>query len=89
MKIVLNIDFCIFISMNTLVLNIPDKMDLDAKETSRFLAAKLYEAGRLTLGQSAELAGLSKVAFAEILSDYNVSLINYPASEIKRDASRI
>lgn len=75
--------------MNTLVLNIPDKMNLDAKETSRFLAAKLYEAGRLTLGQAAEIAGLYKVAFAEILSDYDVSLINYTASEIQRDASRI
>jgi predicted HTH domain antitoxin len=75
--------------MNTLVLNIPDRIDLDAKETSRFLAAKLYEAGKLTLGQAAELAGFSKVAFAEILSDYNVSLINHPASEIPCDASRI
>ena len=75
--------------MRTLVLNIPDKSDLDSKETSRFLAAKLYEAGKLTLGEAAELAGLSKVAFAEILCDYNVSLINYPASEIQRDASRI
>jgi len=75
--------------MRTLVLNIPDKSDLDPKETSRFLAAKLYEAGKLTLGEAAELAGLSKVAFAEILCDYNVSLINYPASEIQRDASRI
>ena len=75
--------------MNTLVLNIPDKTNLDPKETGRFLAAKLYEAGRLSLGQAAELAGLSKTAFAEILCDYNVSLINHPASEIKRDASRI
>jgi predicted nucleic acid-binding protein len=31
------------------------------------LAAKLYEAGKLTLGQAAEMAGLTKVAFAEIL----------------------
>ena len=75
--------------MNTLVLNVPDKTNLDPKETSRFLAAKLYEAGRLSLGQAAELAGLSKTAFAEILSDYNVSLINYPVSEIQRDAARI
>lgn len=75
--------------MNTIVLNVPDKTDLDPKETSRFLAAKLYEAGRLSLGQAAELAGLSKIAFAEILCDYNVSLINYSVSEIQRDASRI
>ncbi len=75
--------------MNTIVLNVPDKMDLDAKETSRFLAAKLYEAGRLSLGQAAEVAGLSKTAFAEILGDYNVSLINYSVSEIQRDAAKI
>ena len=75
--------------MNTLTLNLPDKANLDIKETSRFLAAKLYEAGRLSQGQAAELAGLSKTAFAEILSDYNVSLINYPVSEIQRDAARI
>jgi predicted HTH domain antitoxin len=75
--------------MNTIVLNLPDKTDLDPKETSRFLAAKLYEAGRLSLGQAAEIAGLSKTAFAEILGDYNVSLINYSVSEIQRDASRI
>jgi hypothetical protein len=34
--------------MNTLTLNLPDKANLDIKETSRFLAAKLYEAGRLS-----------------------------------------
>jgi predicted HTH domain antitoxin len=75
--------------MNTIVLNVPDEMDFDAKETSRFLAAKLYEAGRLSLGQAAEVAGLSKTAFAEILGDYNVSLINYSVSEIQRDAAKI
>ena len=75
--------------MNTIVLNVPDKTDLDPKETGRFLAAKLYEAGRLSLGQAAEVAGLSKTAFAEILCDYNVSLINYSVSEIQRAAARI
>ncbi|MGN6533651.1 MAG: UPF0175 family protein [Ginsengibacter sp.] len=47
--------------MNTIVLNVPDKIDLDAKETSRFLAAKLYEAGRLSLGQAAELPDFQKL----------------------------
>jgi predicted HTH domain antitoxin len=53
------------------------------------LAAKLYEAGKLTLGQAAEMAGLTKVAFAEILGDFEVSLINYPVTEMKRDAEKI
>jgi predicted HTH domain antitoxin len=75
--------------MKTMTLHIPDSVELDEKQTTRFLAAKLYESGKLTLGQAADLAGLSKVAFAEILSDYDVSLFNYPASEISKDAAII
>ncbi len=74
--------------MKHLTLNIPESLDLNERETKRFLAAKMYEAGKLSLGQAAELAGLSKVAFSEILSDFNVSLINYPPSDIIRDAAQ-
>jgi len=75
--------------MKTITFYLPDKLELDPKETLKFLAAKLYETGRLSLGQAAELAGLSKPTFAEILGDYNVSLINYPESEIIEDAAAI
>ncbi len=74
--------------MKHLTLNIPDSLNLNERETKRFLAAKMYESGRLSLGQAAELAGLSKVAFSEILADFNVSLINYPPSDIIRDAAQ-
>jgi len=74
--------------MKHLTLNIPENIELDERETKRFLAAKLYEKGTLSLGQAADMAGLSKVAFAEILSDYDVSLINHSPSEIARDASQ-
>ena len=74
--------------MKHLTLNIPDHLDLDEKETKRFLAAKMYEIGKLSLGQASELAGLSKVAFSEILADYGVSLINYPPSDIAKDATQ-
>ncbi|MBV7533108.1 UPF0175 family protein [Chitinophaga sp. sic0106] len=75
--------------MTTITLNVPDKVDLDPRETARFLAAKLFEVGRLSLGQAAQMAGLSKSAFAEVLGDYDVSLINYSISDIRRDASNI
>ena len=74
--------------MKKITLKLPDHLEIDEQETRRFLAAKLYESGSLSLGQAAELAGLSKVAFSEILGDYNVSLINYPPSEIRRDADQ-
>jgi len=70
-----------------LTLEIPDSLDVDENEMKRLLAAKLYEAGKLSLGQAAELAGMPKVAFAEILHEYNVSLINYPVSELRKDAA--
>lgn len=75
--------------MSTITLTIPDKIQLDHKDTIKFLAAKLYEAGKLTLGQASELAGFSKTAFAEIIGDYGVSLINYPISDIKSDAAKV
>lgn len=74
--------------MKNLTLNIPDDIELDEREIRRFLAAKLYESGKLSLGQGASLAGLSKIAFSEILADYDVSLINYSPSDIARDASQ-
>jgi predicted HTH domain antitoxin len=37
------------------------------------IASKLYEDGKLSSGQAAEVAGLSKKAFIEILGRYGVS----------------
>jgi len=71
--------------MKQLVLNIPDFIDLDEREASMTLASKLYEEGKLSLGQAAELVGISKRAFAELLGKHNVSLFNYPASDLASD----
>ncbi|MCE7864211.1 MAG: UPF0175 family protein [Bacteroidetes bacterium CHB5] len=49
------------------------------------IASKLYEKGKLSLGQAAELVGLSKRAFMEILGTYGVSVFNYPSSDLDRD----
>jgi len=74
--------------MKHITIDIPDHLGLNEKDTKRFLAAKMYESGKLSLGQAAELAGLSKMAFAEILADYDVSLINYPPTDIVKDAGK-
>jgi predicted HTH domain antitoxin len=75
--------------MKDLIIQVPDKLEWKEQEVKRFLAAKLFEVGKLTLGQAAEMAGLSKRAFSELLADYDVSLINYIQEEISKDASRI
>ena len=71
--------------MKTLTINIPNTADIDDKEARMSLASKLYERGKLTLRQAADLAGYSKETFMELLADYNVALINYPADELVDD----
>ncbi|MCP4752854.1 MAG: UPF0175 family protein [Proteobacteria bacterium] len=71
--------------MQTLEIQLPDFLQVDPKEIKFILAAKLYEQGKLSIGQSAELAGVSKRTFIELLGNYDVSIFNYDEKEIKRD----
>ncbi len=71
--------------MKEVTLSFPDSFSIDKNEVSLLIASKLYEQGRLSLGQAAEVAGLSKRAFAEVLGRYGVSVINYPAEDIAKD----
>jgi predicted HTH domain antitoxin len=73
--------------MKTLTLNIPDSLDIDTRELTMILATQLYEQDKLSLGQAAELAGLTKRTFAELLGRYKVSIFNYPVSDLIRDVS--
>lgn len=73
--------------MRTVTLNLPDSLDMDRSEVAMFIAARLYEQGKLSLGQAAEMAGLTKRTFAELLSRYNVSIFNYPSSDLSKDVS--
>ena len=71
--------------MQTLQLRLPDFVDLDAQELTLILASRLYEQGKLSIGQAAELAGLPKRAFMELLGRTNVSAFNYDPDELERD----
>lgn len=71
--------------MKTLELKIPDNIDFDDREAKMTVAARMYKKGKLTLGQASKLAGLSKITFMELLSDYDVEIINYPSNELDND----
>jgi predicted HTH domain antitoxin len=73
--------------MKTITLQIPDSLEINDKELVMLLASKLYEQGKLSLGQAASLVGMTKLAFAELLGKYNVSIINHSSSEIADDIS--
>lgn len=63
--------------------------ELDSAQLYMILASSLYEKGKLSLGQAAEVAKLSKRAFAELLGSYNVSLFNYPVSDLLNEADHV
>ena len=71
--------------MKTLTINIPDNVDIDNGEARMMLAVKMFEKGKLTLGQAAEIAGISKRAFMEIAGNFDVSPINSELSDIDKD----
>jgi len=73
--------------MKTLKLNIPDTLEVDNRDLAMLVSTKLYEQGKLSLGQAAEVAGLTKRTFAELLDSYNVSIFNFPASDLSRDVA--
>ncbi len=63
--------------MKTLTVNLPDSIDIDNREVLMLIASKLYEQGKLSLGQAADVVGLTKRSFAEILNKYDVSIFEY------------
>ncbi len=73
--------------MKTVTLNIPDTLEMNNNDVAMLVASRLYEQGKLSLGQAAEVAGLTKRTFAELLGKYNVSIFNYPASDLSRDVT--
>jgi len=71
--------------MKTLSINVPDNVEMDEKEALLIITSKLYEQGKMTLGEAAEASGLSKRAFIEMLGIYGISVFNLDAEELARD----
>jgi len=71
--------------MKTIHLNIPETLDLNDMEAKMLLTSRLYEKGKLSLGQAAEMVGLSKMSFMEILSAYDVSIFNISKEDLNND----
>jgi len=67
--------------MSTLNVELPP--EVSAEEARFLLMSKLYETGRLSVGQAAALAGYSKRAFIELLGKARVPVFDYSANELE------
>ena len=71
--------------MRTIQLNIPDGVDLKDYDFSMIVATKLYEDAKLSAGQAAKMAGLTKRTFIELLGRYGVSVFSTSITDLHSD----
>ena len=84
--------FCLIYYIYAMIehtISIPETVDIDKRHLSMIVAGKLYEQGRLSLGQAADVAGLTKRTFIELLGDYGVSIFNFPVSDLSKEAINV
>jgi predicted HTH domain antitoxin len=79
--------------MPTIPLQCPDAVLISLKETpedfareaTKVLAVKLYEMGKLSSGRAAELAGISRISFLQLLAQFGAPIFDLTKEELKRD----
>ncbi len=69
--------------MKTITLNIPE--EIDEKDVSMVVASLLYQQGKLSSGQAADLVGISKREFIESLGKYGVSVFSESVEDLEHD----
>jgi len=71
--------------MREVSLRIPDFVEINTGDLKMMLAVDLYKNGSLSIGQAAEVAGVSKRTFMETMGNYGATVFNYSADDIERD----
>ncbi|MGK7896254.1 MAG: UPF0175 family protein [Xenococcus sp. (in: cyanobacteria)] len=69
--------------MNTLEVQLPPNISVE--EARLLLMVKLFETGKLTVGQAIELVGYSKPTFIQLLGKLAVPVIDYPSEELEQE----
>ncbi|MCF2504461.1 UPF0175 family protein [Dyadobacter sp. CY107] len=71
--------------MKALTINLPDSLDSEEFEIKMLLAGQLYERGKVTTGQAAEIVGISKRTFIEIMGRFGFSIFSDSVEDLRND----
>jgi predicted HTH domain antitoxin len=75
--------------MKTLTINLPDSLDIEEFEAKMLFAGQLYEKGKVSLGQAADIVGISKRSFIEIMGRFGFSVFNYSVEDLRREIANV
>jgi predicted HTH domain antitoxin len=69
--------------MSQVTIDLPSH--ISSAEARLLLSIKLYEDERVSLGKAAEMAGYSKRAFMDLLSEKGIPVINISPEDLDRE----
>jgi len=67
------------------VMEVPDELKLKEDEIKIAALAKLYELGKISSGKAAELLGISRIEFLDLLGKYKVQIEPDTERELLKD----
>ncbi len=71
--------------MSAIAVKIMLPLSISEDDVKLFLAIKLFEVGKVSLGQAAKLAGFSKRTFIDVLGQYHIPVCNYSVEELRQE----
>ena len=71
--------------MESITIKIPATLQMSSFEIEMLVASRLFEQGKLSSGQAADMVGLSKRTFLELMGKYGVSIFGYDVADIEND----
>ncbi|MDX1920920.1 MAG: UPF0175 family protein [Candidatus Caenarcaniphilales bacterium] len=75
--------------MKSIQFQLPFLVDIEDTELKFILASALYDRGKLSLAQAADLAGISKRTFVESIGQLNISIFNSDICDLKDDLNNL
>lgn len=69
-------------TMKSIIIQIPDSLEISEQDLKLRLAAHLYEERKVSLGEGAMIAEVTKRYFIENLGKFGVSIFNYGEDEL-------
>jgi predicted HTH domain antitoxin len=72
-----------------LFLSIGEEINLFKGNLKLYASIFLFQSHKLSLGKSAEFAGVSKDFFLEILNQYNIPIVDYSKEDLEDELARL